>query len=102
MDVRRTKTEDEIEMALAAQLQEALRPRTCPLHCPNQNAAARSRMCGSIGGDFHDFLRLNEDQIALVIGDVVGHGVHSALVMAHILGFLRQADDRRGRPAEIV
>jgi len=102
MDSARTRTEEHIEMALAAQLQEALRPRECPLNCPQHRAAARSRMCGSIGGDFHDFLRLNEDQIAVVIGDVAGHGVHSALVMAHILGFLRQPHNRQGRPSEVA
>jgi phosphoserine phosphatase RsbU/P len=96
------RSEEEIEMALAEQLQEALRPRECPLNCLHQKAAARSRMCGGIGGDFHDFLRLNDDQVALLIGDVMGHGIHSALVMAHISGFLRLADNRRGRPAEMI
>jgi len=102
MNRSKPRTEEEIELALAEQLQEALRPRECPLNCPNHRAAARSRMCGTIGGDFHDFLRLNEDQIAVIVGDVVGHGIHSALVMAHISGFLRMADARRSRPAEMV
>jgi sigma-B regulation protein RsbU (phosphoserine phosphatase) len=102
MDRPKPQTEEQIELALAEQLQEALRPRECPLNCTNHRAAARSRMCGTIGGDFHDFLRLNEDQIAVIVGDVVGHGVHSALVMAHISGFLRTGDARRSRPAEMV
>lgn len=91
-----------MDLALAAELQAALLPRECPLDCPHQVAAARNRMCGSIGGDFHDFIRLNEDQVALVIGDVVGHGVRSSLIMAQIAGFLRFADERRSRPCQII
>lgn len=91
---------DRLELALAGEVQRALLPQKCPLGCPHFRAAARSRTCGSIGGDLHDFIRINEDQIAVVIGDVVGHGVSAALVMAMILGFLRS--ERDSRPARIV
>jgi len=96
------RTEEDLDLALAAELQAALLPRECPLDCTHQRAAARNRMCGSIGGDFHDFLRLNEDQVAVVVGDVIGHGVRSSLLMAQIAGFLRSADNKRSRPAEVI
>ena len=92
----------EHDLALAAQLQAALLPERCPTDCPHQVAAARNRMCGHVGGDFHDFIRLNDDQVAIVIGDVVGHGVHASLVMAQIMGFLRSGDAGRARPVEII
>ena len=95
-------SEEELDLALAAELQAALLPKGCPITCPNQVAAARNRMCGSIGGDFYDFLQLSQDQIAVVIGDVVGHGVRSSLVMAQIMGFLRFAQERRTRPPEMI
>ena len=59
-------------------------------------------MCGSVGGDFHDFIHINPDQIAVVIGDVMGHGVRAALVMAQIFGFLRLERDRLPRPIQII
>ena len=94
--------EHELDLALAAQLQAALLPKQCPADCPHQAVAARNRMCGSVGGDFYDFLRLNEDQIAVLIGDVAGHGVTAALIMAQIMGYLRSQQEARARPARIV
>jgi len=95
-------TADELDLALAAELQAALLPKSCPTDCPHQIAAARNRMCGSVGGDFYDFIRINAEQIALVIGDVVGHGVRASLLMAQIMGYLRSNPQRCARPAQSV
>jgi len=100
--VRDSTIEERLDLALAAQLQAALLPKACPLGCPHQEAAARNRMCGTVGGDFYDFIRINREQVALVIGDVVGHGVRAALIMAQIMGFLRSEPQRRSRPMEVV
>lgn len=97
---RKKTTQDRAELALAAEVQRALLPQDCPLNCPRFRAAARSRTCGNIGGDFHDFMRLDQSQVVVVIGDVIGHGVAAALVMALILGFLRS--ERDSQPARIV
>ncbi len=95
-------SEDELDLKLAAQLQAALLPDSCPLECEHQVAGARNRMCGSVGGDFYDFIYLNTDQSAIVIGDVVGHGVRAALLMAQIKGFLRSDTKDRSRPTRMV
>ncbi len=95
-------TEQELDLALAADLQAALLPKTCPTDCPHHVAAARNRMCAGVGGDFYDFIRIHDDQIALVIGDVVGHGVRASLIMAQIMGFLRSRPDNLSRPQQIV
>jgi sigma-B regulation protein RsbU (phosphoserine phosphatase) len=57
-------------------------------------------MCGSVGGDFYDFTRINDSQVAVCIGDVMGHDVRAALLMAQILGFLRS--EQRNRTIQIV
>lgn len=96
-------SEHQLDLALAAELQAALLPRTCPTDCPHQVAAARNRMSATIGGDFHDFLRVNDEQIAMVVGDVVGHGVRSSLLMAQIMGYLRSIRPNiRSRPSEVI
>lgn len=95
-------TEQEFDLALAAELQAALLPKACPTDCPHHLAAARNRMCAGVGGDFYDFLRINDEQIALAIGDVIGHGVRASLVMAQIMGFLRSDRGRQPRPAQMV
>lgn len=99
---RNAISEHEFDLALAAELQSALLPKACPHDCPHQITAARNRMCAGVGGDFYDFLRLNVDQFALVIGDVVGHGVRASLVMAQIMGFLHSGQEKRSRPTEVI
>jgi len=94
--------EHELDLALAAELQSALLPKACPHDCMHQVTAARNRMCTGVGGDFYDFLRLNDEQFALVIGDVVGHGVRASLVMAQIMGFFRSGRKNLSRPMEII
>jgi sigma-B regulation protein RsbU (phosphoserine phosphatase) len=90
------------DLAMAAELQRALLPDQAPATLSNYVIAARNRMCGGVGGDFYDFLTLNEDQVAVLIGDVIGHGVPAALMMAQIMGYLRSRSAARGRPGEIV
>lgn len=99
--LRRTP-EEELDLSLAAEMQAALLPKSCPTDCLNHVAAARNRMCGSVGGDFYDFLRINDDQIALVIGDVVGHGIRAALMMSQIMGFLRSQKQDLARPVPVI
>jgi len=94
--------EEELDLALAAELQAALLPKKCPTDCRNHVAAARNRMCARVGGDFHDFVRINEDQTAILIGDVAGHGVRASLVMARIMGWLRGEPQARSRPLHVV
>jgi len=94
--------EEELDLALAAELQAALLPKECPTDCPHHVAAARNRMCGSVGGDFYDFIPVNPEQMVVVVGDVVGHGVRAALMMAQIMGFLRSNGSHRSRPADAV
>ena len=89
-------------MSLAAELQSALLPEKCPDDCPHQVAAARNRMCKSIGGDFYDFIRINEDQIVVVIGDVVGHGVRASMVMTRLMGYLHSHMELLARPRHIL
>jgi len=93
---------DSLDLALAAELQAALLPKECPLDCDHLVAAARNRMCGSVGGDFYDFIRVNADQAVMFVGDVVGHGVSASLVMAQLMGYLRSKPAGLARPGEII
>ncbi len=102
IDPAQKARDSELDLVLATELQAALLPSRCPTDCPNMVAAARNRMYGGVGGDFYDFIRINEDQIALLIGDVVGHGVRASLVMAQIMGYLRSRPPALSRPAEVI
>ena len=91
----------DISMNLAHAVQQALLPRECP-RCSGAKIAAKYRPVEHIGGDFYDFTHLGKDQIGLLIGDVVGHSIHSALVMALLLGLLRASRRERLHPAKII
>jgi sigma-B regulation protein RsbU (phosphoserine phosphatase) len=74
---------------LAQEIQQALLPRTCP-NIDGLDIAARSLYCDETGGDYFDFIGNGNKQLNVVIGDVSGHGISSAILMASVRAFLRQ------------
>ncbi|MFJ9026474.1 SpoIIE family protein phosphatase [Streptomyces sp. NPDC102259] len=57
----------------------------------------------SVGGDWYDGYDVDADHIGLSIGDVAGHGLHEATVMAQITAALRNIVPRRGTdPAAVL
>ena len=97
---KRAQRELQSSLALAGEAQRALLPTRCPPGWAHFTATARNQMCGSVGGDFYDFVRVNDSQVAVFIGDVMGHDVRAALLMAQILGSLRS--EQRNRTIQIV
>jgi GAF domain-containing protein/anti-sigma regulatory factor (Ser/Thr protein kinase) len=55
-----------------------------------------------LGGDWYDVFELPESRIAIVVGDVVGHGVAAAAVMAQLRTALRAYAAAGHEPAEVV
>lgn len=56
----------------------------------------------SIGGDWYDAFPLSPSRVALVVGDVVGHGVHAASVMAQLRTALRAYANDEHAPVAVV
>ncbi len=79
-----------IERDIAVSLQRSLLPKELPL-APGLEVAVRYLPAGQhamIGGDWYDVVQLAEGKLALVVGDVMGHGVPQAAVMGQLrLGF---------------
>lgn len=73
--------EDLKEMQLARDVQESLLPSHFP-EIPGYQISFANRMASDVGGDYFDLHQLDENRVCLLIGDVTGHGVSSALVMA--------------------
>ncbi|WP_455569998.1 SpoIIE family protein phosphatase [Streptomyces rishiriensis] len=74
------------EHHLARNLQAGLLPHALP-HVPGLEVAARYLPAGrgtGIGGDFYDFIRLDETTAAAAIGDVQGHNVQAATLMGQV------------------
>jgi serine phosphatase RsbU (regulator of sigma subunit)/CheY-like chemotaxis protein/anti-sigma regulatory factor (Ser/Thr protein kinase) len=76
---------------LVETLQRSLLPDRLPHH-PRLELAARylpSGLAPQIGGDWYDALELDRDRTAVMIGDVVGHGVRAATTMSELRNALR-------------
>lgn len=69
------------EMQLAKDVQESLLPSQPPV-VPGYQISFANRMASAVGGDYFDVRVLGCDRVCVIIGDVTGHGVGSALVMA--------------------
>lgn len=76
---------------LAREVQLNLLPKSSP-SIKGLDIAGRSIYCDQTGGDYFDFFVFDgqkKDQMAVVVGDVSGHGIPSALLMASARAFLR-------------
>ena len=78
----------EKELALARGIQRSLLPDTAPL-VEGFDVAVLNEPCYAVGGDYYDFLTLGPHTLLVVIADVEGKGVSSALVMSNLQATLR-------------
>ena len=91
-------------LELAMEIQRSLLPGKVPSH-PKLDIAGQSIYCDETGGDYYDFIGFspnNEAVLRIVIGDVSGHGVPSALVMTTARALIRQRSQQAGRIDQIV
>ena len=89
---------------LAQEVQQTLLPRESP-KVDGLDIAATIVYCDETGGDYYDYLDTRETypgSFTMAIGDVSGHGIPSALMMATARAFLRQRSVLPGTPADIV
>ena len=80
-DVKRRLIEQDLE--LASQVQLAFLPKTAP-KLPGYSFFQYYNPAEQIGGDYFDYIELSNNRIAIVIADVVGHGVAAAMFMAKL------------------
>jgi sigma-B regulation protein RsbU (phosphoserine phosphatase) len=78
----------ERDLTMARNIQRALLPEEPPT-VPGFEVAVVNEMCYDVGGDYYDFLSLGPGTLLLVVADVEGKGVASALVMSNLQATLR-------------
>ena len=78
----------EREMALARDIQRSLLPEKAP-RLPGFDIAVSNEPCYEVGGDYYDFLPLDACTFLVVIADVEGKGISSAMVMSNLQATLR-------------
>jgi PAS domain S-box-containing protein len=92
------------EHATALALQQSLLPRRLPRQAAIQ-VATRYLPAGSrvpVGGDWFDVIRLSGSRVGLVVGDVVGHGIHAAATMGRLRTAVRTLADVDLEPGELL
>ena len=91
-------------MAQASEVQRNLMPRD-HFAAEGLEVAGQSQWCDETGGDYYDFFPRQVDgqaRTGIVIGDVTGHGIPSALLMTTARAFLRERIKAPGSTADIM
>jgi sigma-B regulation protein RsbU (phosphoserine phosphatase) len=91
-------------LGLAEEVQQSLLPQSDP-SLPGFDIAGASIYCDETGGDYYDFIetsRGGQAGLAVVVGDVSGHGVSSALLMATARALIMLRSSMPGEAAGII
>jgi serine phosphatase RsbU (regulator of sigma subunit)/predicted ester cyclase len=78
----------EQDLRVARRIQRASLPEEVP-QLEGWRISPYYQPAREVGGDFYDFLELEDGLLGLVVGDATGHGVPAALVMSTTCGMLR-------------
>lgn len=55
-----------------------------------------------VGGDYYDFIKLNNNKLGIIIGDVSGKGTQAAFYMTLTKGFLKALAKQTDSPSEVL
>ncbi|MEV8550043.1 SpoIIE family protein phosphatase [Streptomyces glaucescens] len=92
------------ERSTALALQRSLLPRRPEAQSAAETAARYlpSGSCAGVGGDWYDVIPLSGARVALVVGDVVGRGLHAAATMGRLRTAVRAFADIDLMPDELL
>lgn len=76
------------ELRIARGIQQRLFPATAPVLAGFEIAGA-SWPAAATGGDYFDYIPMKENRLGIIIGDVTGHGLGPALIMADARAIFR-------------
>jgi sigma-B regulation protein RsbU (phosphoserine phosphatase) len=89
------------ELEMAHQIQLSILPHELP-KLPGLDIAARFLPMQSVGGDFYDFIRIDDKHLGILIADVSGHGLSSALIASMLQVALAGEVAHASQPAEVL
>lgn len=91
-------------LSLAGEVQRSLLPSRAPC-VTGLDVAGTNVQCDEVGGDYFDYLYdpdSDEGLLSVVVGDITGHGVDSALLMSSARAFLRMRASQSGTMTDII
>jgi len=81
---------EEADYAQARAIQQTLIPREMP-RVTNLDLSGIWQPARTMGGDYYDFIKLGEHELAVCIGDVAGKGMPAALLMSGLQAAVRSS-----------
>jgi len=89
------------ELEMARQIQLSILPHTLP-KLPGLDVAARYLPMTSVAGDFYDFITIDDSHLGILIADVSGHGLPSALIASMLQVALSAQAGHASEPAKVL
>jgi phosphoserine phosphatase RsbU/P len=89
------------EVQEARAIQQALLPKSSP-YVPGFAVAGLTIPAGAVGGDWYDFIPLDDSRWGLVLADVSGKGTAAALLMSATRAMLRSLTETCSNPADVL
>jgi sigma-B regulation protein RsbU (phosphoserine phosphatase) len=86
------------ERRMARRIQLNFLPKSDP-EVPGYHIAGKSIPAMNVGGDYYDFIWLDDHRLALVLGDVSGNGLAASLIMANLQATIRSVSTFETDPA---
>ncbi|MBV8880616.1 MAG: SpoIIE family protein phosphatase [Planctomycetaceae bacterium] len=83
----------EHDLAIASEIQSNLVPKRM-LKVPGYDVSAYYRPSKEVGGDYYDFIQIDENNEGVIVADVSGKGVPGSLVMTMARAFIRMEAER--------
>ena len=72
------------------------------LMLPGLGLAAHCEPAREVGGDYYDFLPIDDDALGILIADVSGKGTSAALYMAELKGIVLSLSQRHTSPRQLL
>jgi sigma-B regulation protein RsbU (phosphoserine phosphatase) len=91
----------EEELRIAHEIQMSLLPQG-PLQMPGLSVTALCVPAREVGGDYYDFLPLDDHRVGVLIADVSGKGTSAALYMAELKGLMLSLSENHSSPRELL
>jgi serine phosphatase RsbU (regulator of sigma subunit) len=91
----------EEELRIAREIQMSLLPQG-PLAMPGLSVSALCVPAREVGGDYYDFLPLDDRRVGVLIADVSGKGTSAALYMAELKGLMLSLSRIHTSPRELM
>lgn len=89
------------ELEIAHDVQMSFLPKANP-DIPDIDVAATCIPAHEVGGDYYDFISINDDLFGVVIGDVSGKGTKASFYMTLTKGILRSTARNSTNPARVL